>query len=70
MSNKKCPNCGRIMKHQFNDLMHCRCGVSWAPHMGFFRRTSDMTFCLQRKKVGRKTKNLSVIKHKKDVSEN
>lgn len=55
-TNKVCPECGRKMKQQFIGLQHCKCGVSWKKDIGFFERTSDMVFALERK-VTRKSKN-------------
>ena len=55
-ANKRiCPNCGRKMKQQFIGLLHCKCGTSWRRDIGFFERTSDMVFALERKQVGSKT---------------
>lgn len=45
-----CPNCGRKMKQQFIGLFHCKCGTSWRRDIGFFERTPDMVFSLERKK--------------------
>ncbi len=53
-----CPNCGRKMKQQFIGLFHCKCGTSWRRDIGFFERTPDMVFSLERKKVGNKIKQL------------
>lgn len=64
LSNKKCPNCGRKMKQQFIGLQHCRCGLSWKKDIGFFERTSNMIFVLERKKVGKKIKQIPVIRYK------
>ena len=50
-SNKVCPVCGRKMKCQFIGLQHCKCGMSWKKDVGFFERTSDMVFTLERVKV-------------------
>ena len=61
-SNKKCPNCGRKMKQQFIGLQHCKCGMSWKKDIGFFELTNDMVFALQRRKVGKKIKQVPVIK--------
>lgn len=47
-SNKACPNCGRKMKQQFPGLQHCRCGMSWKKDIGYFERTPDMVFALER----------------------
>lgn len=63
-SNKTCPRCGRKMKQQFIGLQHCKCGMSWKKDAGFFERTGDMVFCLQRRKVGNKVKQFPVIHHK------
>ena len=66
-SNKICPNCGRKMKQQFIGLQHCKCGMSWKRDIGFFERTSDMVFALQRQKKGRKgnkTKRVPIIRLK------
>lgn len=63
-SNKICPYCGRKMKQQFIGLQHCNCGISLKKDIGYFERTSDMVFALQRKTVGKKTKKISVIIYK------
>ncbi len=63
-SNKICPNCGRKMKQQFIGLQHCRCGVSWKRGEGFFERSPDMVFALQRRKVGKKIKQCPVIRYR------
>ena len=57
MASKICPNCGRKMKQQFIGLQHCKCGVSWKKEIGFFERTRDMVFALERKKAGKKMKS-------------
>lgn len=64
MTNKKrrCPNCGRVMKQQFIGLKHCKCGISWKKGVGYFERTSDMVFALERKSMGKKVKQTPVIK--------
>lgn len=62
--NKICPHCGRKMKQQFIGLQHCKCGMSWKKDLGFFERTSDMVFCLQRKVVNGKVKQCPVIRFK------
>ena len=63
-SNKICPKCGRKMKQQFIGLQHCKCGMSWKKDIGFFERTSDMVFALQRRNVGKKVKQVPVIRRK------
>ena len=62
MSKKVCPNCGRKMKQQFIGLQHCKCGMSWKKDIGYFERTGDMVFALERRKVGKKTKQCPVIR--------
>ncbi len=47
-SNKVCPNCERKMKQQFIGLQHCKCGMSWKKDIGFFQRTPDMIFYLDK----------------------
>lgn len=62
--NKICINCGRKMKQQFIGLQHCKCGMSWKKDIGYFERTPDMVFALERITVGDKTKQVSVIKYR------
>ncbi len=61
-SNKVCPNCGRKMKQQFIGLQHCKCGMSWKKDIGFFQRTPDMVFALKRVHVGKKVKQIPIIR--------
>ena len=61
-NSKTCPECGRKMKQQFIGLQHCKCGISWMRNVGYFERTSTMVFGLQRIKIGRKIKQIPVIK--------
>lgn len=63
-SNKICPECGRKMKQQFIGLQHCKCGMSWHKGTGYFERTSDMVFALERRKVGKKIKQCPVIRYR------
>ena len=64
-NNKRiCPNCGRKMKQQFIGLKHCKCGMSWKKDIGYFERTGDMVFALERKKCGKKWKQVPVIRYK------
>ncbi len=65
-SNKVCPRCGRKMRQQFIGLQHCRCGMSWKKDLGFFERTPDMVFCLQRKVSKGKIKQRPVIRFPED----
>lgn len=54
------------MKQQFIGLYHCPCGISWHKQMGYFRRTPDMIFALERRKVGKKMKQCPVIRFKSE----
>lgn len=63
-SNKICPECGRKMKQQFIGLQHCKCGMSWKKGEGFFQRTNDMVFALERRRIGKKYKQCPVIRYK------
>ena len=38
------------------------CGMSWKKDIGYFERTGDMVFALERRKVGKKTKQCPVIR--------
>ena len=53
---RRCENCGKVMKQQFIGLLHCKCGISWQKGVGYFQRTNDMVFTLERK-VTKKSKN-------------
>ena len=65
MSSKRvCPNCGRKMKQQFIGLFLCKCGVSWKSDIGFFERTRDMVFALERRQAGKKVKQVPIIRQK------
>ncbi|MPM78619.1 hypothetical protein SDC9_125630 [bioreactor metagenome] len=68
-SNRICINCGRKMKQQFIGLQHCKCGMSWKKDIGFFQRTPDMVFALRRVTVGKKVKQLPVIRQKQSVGD-
>lgn len=66
---RRCENCGRVMKQQFIGLKHCKCGTSWSKASGYFERTSDMVFALERKVIKKgknsiKTKQVPVIRYK------
>lgn len=63
-SNKVCINCGKKMKQQFIGLQHCKCGMSWKKDIGYFERTPDMVFALERRTVGKKTKQFPVIRYR------
>ena len=63
-SNKVCPNCGRKLKQQFIGLQHCRCGISWSKQSGFFERMPGMVFALERRTVGKKVKQVPVVRYR------
>ena len=67
-SNKVCPRCGRKMKQQFIGLQHCKCGMSWKRDIGFFERTNEMVFCLERRYINGKPKQQPTIRYNKDDS--
>ena len=52
------------MKQQFIGLKHCKCGMSWKRDIGYFERTEDMVFALERRNFGKKWKLVPVIKYK------
>lgn len=64
MGNKNCIHCGHKMKQQFIGLQHCSCGMSWKKDMGYFERTNDMVFALERTTVNGKSKQVPVIRYK------
>ena len=53
---RRCENCNGVMTQQFIGLKHCKCGTSWSKADGYFKRTPDMVFVLERK-VTKKGKN-------------
>lgn len=55
------------MKQQFIGLKHCKCGMSWLKSEGYFQRSPDMIFCLKRVKVGKKTKQVPVIRYRNEA---
>jgi len=59
-----CPRCNRKMKQQFIGLLHCKCGMSYHKDMGYFERTWNMNFALEKKKIGEKTKQVPVIRYR------
>ena len=65
-NNKICPNCGRKMKQQFIGLQHCKCGMGEKKDEGFLERTPDMVFALERQTIGKKVKQIPVIRYKTD----
>ena len=52
------------MKQQFIGLQHCKCGISWKKDQGFFERTPDMVFVLERQTIGKKVKQIPTIRHR------
>jgi predicted amidophosphoribosyltransferase len=74
-SKRRCENCGRAMKSQFIGLKHCKCGTSWSKKDGYFQRTSDMVFALERRVIKKskntvKTKQVPVIRFKEGMDTN
>lgn len=66
---RRCENCGAVMKQQFIGLKHCKCGTSWSKADGYFERTTNMVFALQRKVIKKgknsiRTKQVPVIRIK------
>ena len=65
---RRCASCGKAMKQQFIGLKHCKCGTSWSKADGYFERSPDMVFALQRKVTKRgknsiRTKQVPVIRY-------
>jgi hypothetical protein len=52
------------MAQQFVGLRHCSCGVSWKAGIGYFNRSADMVFVLERRTVGKRTRQVPVIHYK------
>ena len=70
MAEKRvCINCNRKMKQQFIGLKHCKCGTSWKKDIGYFERTPNMVFALERRQKGKKgkTKQVPIIRMKEEV---
>jgi len=67
---RRCPECNRKMKQQFIGLKHCKCGVSYLKGTGYFQRTSDMAFGLERRKMKNKVKQVPVIRYRDTNNEN
>ena len=65
-SRRICPSCGKAMVQQFIGLKHCRCGMSWKKDIGYFTRTPDMVFALERQKVKGRLKQVPVIRYQYD----
>ena len=66
---RRCVNCNRVMKQQFIGLKHCKCGMSWSKTGGYFERSPDMVFALERRvtkksKNSMRTKQVPVIRYK------
>ena len=64
---QKCIKCGKALKQQFIGLKHCKCGMSWKKDIGYFERTPDMVFALERRVVKKsknsiKTKQVPIIR--------
>ena len=59
------------MVQQFIGLKHCKCGTSWKKDIGYFERTPDMVFALERQVVKKgknsiRTKQVPVIRFKEN----
>ena len=54
------------MKQQFIGLQHCKCGMSWSRQSGYFERTPNMVFALERNTVNGKEKQTPVIRIRHD----
>ena len=65
MKKNVCPRCKRKMKQQFIGLLHCKCGMSYPKDLGYFERSENMIFALERKRIGKKVKEVPVIRYKK-----
>lgn len=52
------------MRQQFIGLLHCKCGMSYPKDLGYFERSEDMIFVLERR-IGKKVKKVPVIRYKK-----
>ena len=63
-AKRACPHCDRKMAQQFIGLKHCKCGINWKKDEGYFEHTPDMVFALQRQTVGKKVKQVLVIRYK------
>ena len=64
---KRCTECGRAMVQQFIGLKHCKCGITWKKDEGYFERTGDMVFALEKRRKsskGNKTKQVPVVRYK------
>jgi hypothetical protein len=57
------------MVQQFVGLRHCACGVSWKSGIGYFNRSADMVFALERRTVGKRTRQVPVIHYRSGNSE-
>jgi len=65
MKKKICPRCKGEMRQQFIGLLHCKCGMSYHKKLGYFERSEDMIFALERKRIGKKVKQVPVVRYKK-----
>lgn len=52
------------MKQQYIGLLHCKCGMSYHKDIGYFERTGNMIFTLDRKTIGKKVKRVPTIRYK------
>ena len=66
---RRCVSCGSAMVQQFIGLKHCKCGTSWSKESGYFSRSNDMVFALERKVIKKgknsvRTKQVPVVRYK------
>jgi len=54
------------MKQQFIGLQQCKCGISWKKDIGYFERTEEMVFVLERRTISGKVKQIPVIRNRND----
>ena len=69
-AKRVCPRCGKKMVQQFIGLKHCKCGMSWKKDEGYFERTPNMVFALQRQTIRGKVKQVPIIRYKSDEQNN
>ncbi len=61
MAKRICRKCGRKLKQQFIGVYHCKCGNTRMNGKDI-QRTSDTVFALERRKVGKKVKQVPVVR--------
>ncbi len=61
MPKRICKKCGRKLKQQFVGVYHCKCGNTRMNGTDI-QRTPDTVFALERRKVGKKVKQVPVVR--------